>query len=109
MIDKGNIPSIQCKMSFRGPKSMRKVNGMSLIFFDFYVPVLTPRLSSSETSLELSENITLCSLSRIYRCHQQRDVDRHQVFGVYHTYYKSLYNVGDSTEPCGTLLICPLA
>jgi hypothetical protein len=30
MIDKGAIPSIQYKMSFRGPKSMRKVQLMSV-------------------------------------------------------------------------------
>jgi hypothetical protein len=46
MIVKGNIPSIQCKM--------RKVDGFSLIFIDFYVPAHTPRLNSSETSLQLS-------------------------------------------------------
>jgi hypothetical protein len=46
MIDKGNIPSIQCKMSPRGPKSMKKVDGLSL-FIDFDVPVLTPRLNST--------------------------------------------------------------
>jgi hypothetical protein len=40
MIDKGDIPSIQCKMSLGGPKSMRKVDGLSLIFIDFYVPAL---------------------------------------------------------------------
>jgi hypothetical protein len=35
---------------------MRKVDGLSLIFIDFYVPALTPRLNSTETSLQLSEN-----------------------------------------------------
>jgi hypothetical protein len=29
---------------------------------------------------------TICSLSRIYRCHQQRDLERHQVFGASHSY-----------------------
>jgi hypothetical protein len=38
---------------------MREVNGVSLIYIDFYVPEVTPRLSSTETSLQLSENITL--------------------------------------------------
>jgi hypothetical protein len=51
MIDKRDIPSIQCKMSLRGPKSVRKVDGLSLIFIDFYVPALIPRLSRSETLL----------------------------------------------------------
>jgi hypothetical protein len=29
MIMEGDIPSIQCKMSFRGPKCVRKVDGLS--------------------------------------------------------------------------------
>jgi hypothetical protein len=41
MIDKGDTPSIHCKMSLRGNKSMRKVDGQSLIVIDFYVPVFT--------------------------------------------------------------------
>jgi hypothetical protein len=40
-IDEGNILSIQCTISLRGPKSMRKVDGLSHIFIDFYVPALT--------------------------------------------------------------------
>jgi hypothetical protein len=66
MIDKGDIPSIQCKMSLGGPKSMRKVDDLSLIVIDFYVPAHTPRLNSTETSLQLSESITLFAVSRIY-------------------------------------------
>jgi hypothetical protein len=31
MIDKGDISSIHCKMNLRGPKSMRKVDGWSLL------------------------------------------------------------------------------
>jgi hypothetical protein len=58
MITKVDIPSIRCNMSFREPKSMRNVDGLSLLFIDFYVLALTPRLSSTETSLQLSENIT---------------------------------------------------
>jgi hypothetical protein len=42
MIDRGDIPPFQCKMSLRGPKSMRKVDGLSLIFIDLYVSTLTP-------------------------------------------------------------------
>jgi hypothetical protein len=48
----------------QGPKSMRKVDGPSLISIYFYVPALTPRLSNTETSL--SENITLFAVCRIY-------------------------------------------
>jgi hypothetical protein len=46
---------------------MRKIDGMSLIFIDFYVPALTPRLNSAETSLQLSENITRFLICRMYR------------------------------------------
>jgi hypothetical protein len=63
MIDKGDILSVQCKM---GPKSMTKVDCLSFIFIDFYVPELTPRLNSTETSLQLSENITLFAICRIH-------------------------------------------
>jgi hypothetical protein len=67
MIDKGDIPCIPCKMSFVGPKSMRKADGLSLIFIDFYVIALTPRVKSTETSLQLSENITLSAISRTHK------------------------------------------
>jgi hypothetical protein len=45
---------------------MRRVDGMSLTFIDFYVPALTPRLNSTEISLQLSENITLFAVCSIY-------------------------------------------
>jgi hypothetical protein len=66
MIDKGDIPSIQCKISLGGLKSMRKVGGLRLIFIYFHLPALTPRLNSIETSLQLSENVTLFWVCRIY-------------------------------------------
>jgi hypothetical protein len=66
MIDKGDIRSIQCKMSLRGAKYMRNVDGLSLIFIDSYVPALSPRLNSTETSLQLSKGITLIAVCRIY-------------------------------------------
>jgi hypothetical protein len=66
MIDEGDVPSLQCKMILRGPKSMRKLDGLSLIFIDLYVPMLTPSLSSTETSLQLSENVTFFAVCRIY-------------------------------------------
>jgi hypothetical protein len=37
---------------------MRRVDDLSLIFIDIYVPALTPRLNSTETSLQRSENMT---------------------------------------------------
>jgi hypothetical protein len=88
MIDERDtrIPSIQCKMSLNGTKSARKVDDLRLIFIDFYVPALTPRLNSTETSLQLSENTTHCGMSYTYWCHQQIDLDRQQVFVAYHLY-----------------------
>jgi hypothetical protein len=65
MTDKGDIPFIQCKMNLGGPKSMRKVDGLSLMFIDFYVPAHTPLLNSTETWLQLSENITVFAVCRI--------------------------------------------
>jgi hypothetical protein len=59
MSDKGDIPSFQCKMSFMGPKSTRKVDGLNLTFIDFYVPALTPRLNSTETSLQVKVKFML--------------------------------------------------
>jgi hypothetical protein len=59
MIDEGDFPSIHCKMSLRRLKSVRKVDGLSLTFIDFYVPAPTPHLNSSEISLQLLENVTL--------------------------------------------------
>jgi hypothetical protein len=66
MIAEGDIPSMQCNLNLRGPKSMRKVDDLSLIFIDFCVPTLTSSLNSSDTSLQLSENLTLYAVCRIY-------------------------------------------
>jgi hypothetical protein len=67
VIDEGDVPSLQCKIGLRGPKSVRKVVGLSLICIEFYVPAFTPRLNSIETSLQLSENTTFfCHLLHIY-------------------------------------------
>jgi hypothetical protein len=64
MTDIGDILSIQFTMSLRGPKSVSKVDDLSLIFIDLYVPALTSCLNSTETSLQISENITLlCSIT----------------------------------------------
>jgi hypothetical protein len=45
---------------------MRKVDGLSLIFIDFYVPALTPRLNSSYISLQLSQELS-CKLRTAYK------------------------------------------
>jgi hypothetical protein len=59
MIGEGDIQFIQGEMSFRGPKSMRKVDGLSFVFIDFYVEALTPLLNISETSLHHSLELNL--------------------------------------------------
>jgi hypothetical protein len=43
MIDKRDIPFFRymSKMSLGGPKSTKKVDILSLIFIDYYVPMLT--------------------------------------------------------------------
>jgi hypothetical protein len=66
MIGEGDVPSVQCKMSLRGPKSIRKVDDLSLLI-DFYDLELTPLLSSIETSLQLSENVIFFAVCHIYR------------------------------------------
>jgi hypothetical protein len=60
-----DTPSIENKMSLKGHKPMRKVDGLGLIFIDVYVSALTPRLSSTEISLQLSEDITYFAFCRI--------------------------------------------
>jgi hypothetical protein len=101
MIHKGDIPSIQCKMSLMRPKSMRKVDGLSLIFIDFYVPALT-RLNSNENLLQLSENTVPFAVFCIYvyRYHQQRDLDRHKVYWAYDLYiYCKIWGTGRQLVP----------
>jgi hypothetical protein len=66
MIDEGDIPSIQCTTSLRGPKSRRKVDGLSPIIIDFCIPVFTLSLNSIMTVLQFPENITLLAVFHIY-------------------------------------------
>jgi hypothetical protein len=67
IIDERDIPSIQCKMNLSALKSKRKVDSLILILIDFYVPALTPRLSVTKNSLQLSENINLFEVCGIYK------------------------------------------
>jgi hypothetical protein len=48
MIGKGNVQSIQFKMNFAGPKSMSKVDDLSLSLIYFYVPAFTLHLNSRD-------------------------------------------------------------
>jgi hypothetical protein len=41
---------------------MRKVDGLGLILIDFYVLALISHVNSTETSLQLSENIALFAI-----------------------------------------------
>jgi hypothetical protein len=102
VIDKGDILSIQCTVSLRRPKSVRKVDDLSLMFIGFYVPAFTPRLNSSETSLQLSENITTFAVCDMYTdvISKEAWIDRRCLGRIIYIYM--LYSVGDMTEPCGT-------
>jgi hypothetical protein len=66
MIHKGDVSFIQCKLGLGRPNWMRKVGGLSLIFIDFYVAALTPRVNSTEISLQISENILIFAVCGIY-------------------------------------------
>jgi hypothetical protein len=95
MIDKEDIPSFQCKMSLRRPKSVKKVDSVSLIFIDIYIQALTPRLNSTETSQQLSE------------C---RDLDRQQVSAAYHLYtYIYCTRLGRGRDLTAPLDVYPMA
>jgi hypothetical protein len=61
MIDESDGPFFKYKMSLRGRKSMKIVDGLNLLILSliFMFLALTPRLNSTETSLQLSENINL--------------------------------------------------
>jgi hypothetical protein len=87
MTDEGDMPSIQCKTSLRGPKSMGKVDCLSLIFIDFYVPGLTPRLSSSETWLHLSVDRALFAECLLTTLWSVRISQKTTVYGYYCQYY----------------------
>jgi hypothetical protein len=90
---------------------MRKVDDLSLIFIDFYVLAPTPRLNSTKTSLQLSENITLFAVCRIYSYTGviiNRDLDRHQVFGAYHL-HTDCTMWGTGRNLVAPLLVYPLA
>jgi hypothetical protein len=103
MFHKGDVPSIQCKMSLRAPKNMRKVDDMSLIFIDCCVLVFTPRLSSAETSLQLYENVTVVTVCHmlVYTGFINTGLDGYHVLGRMICMY-ILSNIGGRMEPCGT-------
>jgi hypothetical protein len=82
IIYKRNVPSIQCKKRLRFSNSMSEIDFLSLVFIDFYVPALTPRLYCIKTALQLTENIALLALCRIQT--GSRGLDIHQVFEGYH-------------------------
>jgi hypothetical protein len=74
-----------------------------------WVLALTSRLNSTETSLQLSENITVFAVCRIYTGVVSKgtpgvwDVS----FTYVYIYIHTLYNWGDRTEPCDTLICVP--
>jgi hypothetical protein len=104
MIDEGDIPSIQCTMSRKGAYMCEKRRWPESYLHWFLC-------SSAHTTYQYDwdlaaafwEHNTLCGLSYIYRCHQQRDSNRHQTPVVSEvSFINTLYNEGNRTEPCGT-------
>jgi hypothetical protein len=83
---------------------MRKVDSLSLIFIDFCVSTLIPRLNSTETSLQHSKNLTLFPVCRIYTgvISKETYIDTRCLGRILYTYMYTMYNVGDRKEPCGT-------
>jgi hypothetical protein len=78
-------------------------DGLSLLFYEFYVPALILQLQGSEVALQLSESITFFSICciYIYICpyHQQRGLGGRLEY--------QLYRVGTSKGTCGTSCISP--
>jgi hypothetical protein len=60
MIHKRDAPSFQRKTSLDEP-----VDGLSLIFNDFYGPMLTARVHWGEAAFQLFENITFFAVCGI--------------------------------------------
>jgi hypothetical protein len=88
---------------------VRKGDGLSHIFIDFYVPAHTPYFSSTETSLQLSENITLLVVCCIYtHTHVISKEPRHTlgVQGVSFIQYCTMWGTGQNLV--APLLYIPL-
>jgi hypothetical protein len=63
---RGYVPSVQREASLSWSKSVREVDGPSVISINFNVPVITPRLNKTETALQLSEDIALYMIRGIH-------------------------------------------
>jgi hypothetical protein len=83
---------------------------MAWVFIDFHVPALTLHLNITETSLQLSENITHFAVCRIYTADHSPPTSAEiknggaihplPMFGAYHLcIYCTLWGM---TEPCGS-------
>jgi len=61
-----DVSSFECKLSIDLSTSMkereRERDGLSLVFIDSYISVLTSRLCCSEAPLQLSEDITVFAI-----------------------------------------------
>jgi hypothetical protein len=66
MIEDGVILFIRYKMRLRALKFVRKVEDLSLIVVDIFVPALTALLNNIEISVQLSGGITVFAVCRIY-------------------------------------------
>jgi hypothetical protein len=59
MTDEGDVPSIQCKMSLRGPKCMRKVDGLRSLDSQ-WSPLYRLDANSMENTASNSSSIVVC-------------------------------------------------
>jgi len=87
-------------MSLDLSTSVGEINGLSIIFIDFYVLGLTPRFHQSEAALQFSENITLRSDVYVHVPSAKRSGLIRGVWVVFFAY--RLYRVGVRMKPFGT-------
>jgi hypothetical protein len=69
MVYKGNAPFIQCKLILRLTISTRETDGLRLVFINFIVAELTPRVYWCENAFHLSENIARLQTMVYICCH----------------------------------------
>jgi hypothetical protein len=72
------------------------------MLIDSYVPLFTSRLHYSEAASQLSENIAIFAVCRIYTCVMGKE-SQVEPWGSGAPFIYKLYRVGARTEPCDKL------
>jgi hypothetical protein len=87
-------------MSPNRSKSVREIDGLSLIFINPYIPVLTLRIHCIEAALQLSRNTALLAVCYIYT----RVISNDSQAGTWGlgAFINKSYRLGARTENCGT-------